>query len=72
VVVAVFTKNLTLATAPGNVLVPAQVSGLSLDSVINVSQIITVDKSLLTEYVGSLPSSLMAKVDAGLRLAIGL
>jgi mRNA interferase MazF len=72
VIVAVITKNTALAKAPGNALLPAQDSGLELDSVVNVSQIITLDKTLLTEYVGSLPFALMTKVDAGLRLVIGL
>jgi mRNA interferase MazF len=72
VLVAVMTKNTALAQAPGNVFVPAQISGLPLDSVVNVSQIITIDKGLLTEYVGSLPAPLMAQVDAGLRLVMNL
>jgi len=72
VIVAVLTKNTALATAPGNVLLPASDSGLPLDSVINVSQLITLDKLLLTEYVSSLPAHLMTKVEAGLRLVIGL
>jgi mRNA interferase MazF len=72
VIVAVITKNTALAKAPGNVLLPAHISGLELDSVVNVSQVITLDKTLLSEYVSSLPSSLMAKIDAGLRLVIGL
>jgi len=49
VVVAVITKNTALAAAPGNVLLPASDSNLPVDSVINVSQIITLDKLLLTE-----------------------
>jgi mRNA interferase MazF len=72
VIVAVITKNITLAAAPGNVLLPASASGLPLDSVVNVSQLITVDKLLLTECVGSLPAQYMAQVDAGLRLVIAL
>ena len=72
VIVAVITKNTALADAPGNVLLPASDSGLPLDSVVNVSQLITVDKLLLTELVGSLPAQYMAQVDAGLRLVIAL
>jgi mRNA interferase MazF len=72
VIVAVITKNTALAAAPGNVLLPASASGLTLDSVVNVSQLITLDKSLLTEYISSLTAPVMAKVDAGLRLVIGL
>lgn len=71
-IVAVITKNLHLADAPGNVLLSANLSGLSVDSVVNVSQIITIDKALLTDYVHSLPSVVMAKVDRGLRLVMNL
>ena len=49
VIVAVITGNLALAEAPGNVLVPAKSSGLPRSSVINVSQIITLDRDLLTQ-----------------------
>jgi mRNA interferase MazF len=40
--------------------------------VINVSQIVTADKSFLTEQVSVLPADVMAQVDAGLRLVFGL
>lgn len=72
VIVAVITKNTALAAAPGNVLLPAGVSGLPLDSIVNISQLITVDKLLLTECIGSLPAQYMTQVDAGLRLVIAL
>ena len=72
VIVAVITKNTALAAAPGNVLLPAQDSGLPLDSLVNVSQIITLDKFLLSEFISSLPASLMTKVEAGLRLVMNL
>src|SRR5579864_2311430 len=52
VVVEVITSNLELAEAPGNVLCLKRDSGLPQDSVINVSQILAVDKSLLSERVG--------------------
>lgn len=72
VIVAVITKNLTLANAPGKVFIAAQDSGLPLDSVVNVSQVITLDKSLLTEYISCLSSLILAKIDDGLRLAMSL
>lgn len=72
VVVAVITANQRLAHAPGNVLVDRNESSLPRDSVINVSQIVTVDKSFLTERVGVLGKETMAKVDAGVRLVLGL
>ena len=72
VIVAVITKNPALAEAPGNVLLSARVSRLPLDSVVNISQIITIDKSLLTEYVSTLTGKKMQQVAAGLRLVLEL
>ncbi len=72
VIVAVLTGNLRLAEAPGNLLIPARVSGLPRDSVVNVSQLLTLDRSFLTEHVGTLPSSLQADVNTGLRLVLEL
>lgn len=72
VVVAVITSNLSLGNAPGNVLLTRKCSSLPKDSVVNVSQVITVDKTFLTERVGSLQNVLMAAVDAGLKLALDL
>ena len=72
VVVAVITSNLVLAGAPGNVRIPARASGLKKASVVNVSQIITVDKSYLTERVGSLKANHMKEVDDGLRLVFAV
>lgn len=54
------TSNLKWAEAPGNVLLPARSTSLSKDSVANVSQIVALDKALLSERVGKLSS---AKVD---------
>ena len=72
VIIAVLTSNLELAEAPGNVLLPARASGLPRDSVINVSQILTLDRSFLGEYAGALPPRLMRSLDAGLRLVLQL
>jgi mRNA interferase MazF len=72
VIVAVVTANLRLAAAPGNVRLSARESGLPRDSVVNVSQVLTVDKGLLTERVGNLSGGRMADVDDGLREALGL
>ena len=72
VIVAVITSNLHLAAAPGNVSLNSDESGLPKDSVVNVSQVLTVDKSFLTEQSGTLSEDVMATVDAGLRLALGL
>ena len=72
VVVAAVSSNLRLAEAPGNVLLNADESGLPRGSVINVSQVLTVDKSFLTEQVGVLRADVMARIDAGLKLVLGL
>jgi mRNA interferase MazF len=71
-VVAVLTSNLARAQAAGNVLCPARATGLDRDSVANVSQLATVDKSDLAERVGALPPRLLSALDAGLRLALDL
>ena len=72
VVVAAVTSNLRLAEAPGNVLLRQDESKLPRESVINVSQILTVDKSFLAEQVSVLRADVMARVDAGLKLVLGL
>lgn len=71
-IVAVITSNTALAAVGGNVFVPAAGSGLSRDSVINVSQLLTVNKTDLDEPVGRIPDHLMEEVDLGLRLVLGV
>jgi mRNA interferase MazF len=68
----VITSNLGLAEAPGNVRIPARASGLKKASVVNVSQLITVDKSYLTERVGALKADYMKEVEDGLRLVLAI
>jgi mRNA interferase MazF len=72
VIVAVVTSNLALAEAPGNVRLNKSESGLPKPSVVNVSQVLTVDRSILTERVKALPGSVIQRVNEGLRLAIGV
>jgi mRNA interferase MazF len=72
VVVLIVTSNVRLADAPGNVLLKSRVSGLARDSVINVSQIATIDRSRITEHVSTLPNDLLARAENGLRLVLGL
>src|SRR5579864_5397283 len=71
-IVAVITSNLDLADAPGNVLLPACSSGLPRDSVVNVSQLLTLDRGFLTEHAGTLPPRLRGSVDEGLRAVLQL
>lgn len=72
VIAAVITTNLRLSAAPGNIMLSKKTSKLPKESVINVSQIITIDKSFLTEKVNSLPQSVMLQVDEGMRLVLNL
>ena len=72
VIVAVITSNLKLAEAPGNLLLSAKSSGLLKDSVVNVSQVLTIDKAFLTERLSSLADYLQDEVDEGLRLVLYL
>ncbi len=72
VVVAAITSNLRLEAAPGNVRLSRRISRLSKTSVVNVSQIVTLDKATLVDRVSSLPSKAMSQVDEGLRLVLDL
>lgn len=72
VTVAVVTTNLQLAALPGNVGLPAGPTGLEADSVVNVTQIATIDRGALEERIGALPDWLLAQVDAGLERALAL
>jgi mRNA interferase MazF len=65
------TSNDRLASAPGNVLLPAASTGLPKDSVANVSLIVAIDRELITERVGRLPASYLARVMAGIDLLLG-
>lgn len=72
VIAAIISSNLRLADAPGNVAVSRRQSRLARDSVINVSQLITLDRSYLTERIGKVSSSLLVAIDDGLRLVLSL
>ncbi|MEO7774832.1 MAG: type II toxin-antitoxin system PemK/MazF family toxin [Steroidobacteraceae bacterium] len=72
VIVAIVTSNLALADAPGNVRVGKPESGLAKPSVINVSQLVTLDRDLLTQRVRALPAAAMRDLDDGLRLVLGI
>ena len=72
VVVAVVTSNLALENAPGNVRMSKSESGLSKPSVVHVSQIITIARTLLTKRVKPLSGKALNKVQEGLRLVLAL
>ncbi len=71
-IVAVITTNLELAEAPGNVLLSRRASGLPRDSVINVSQLFTLDREFLGKHVGTVAARVQTAVDQGLRLVLEL
>ena len=72
VIVAVVTSNLRLIDAPGNFKITKKQSDLSKDSVVNVSQLITLDKTFLTESIGKLNSKNINFLNEGIRLVLGV
>ena len=71
-VVAAITSNLRLADAPGNILLKKRASRLPKDSVVNVSQLLTLDRSFLSKPIGRLTGDRMSQVDEGIRLVLSL
>ncbi|MEJ7689139.1 MAG: type II toxin-antitoxin system PemK/MazF family toxin [Nocardioidaceae bacterium] len=72
VLAAVITSNTSLAVVPGNVFLPAAATGLPRDSVVNVTALVTLDKTDLAEQVGQAPEALLAEVARGLRRLLDL
>ncbi len=72
VVGVVLSSNVALLDAPGNVLLRASAVGLPRDSVVNVTQLVTIDRDYLERKVGRVPPKTLAQVDAGLRLVLDL
>ena len=72
VVVVILTSNLRLQEASGNVFLIASATGLPRDSVTNVSQIITLDRSFLTKRIARLSRAKLREVEEGLRLVLAL
>ena len=70
VVVCALTSNLKRAQAPGNVLLESGEGNLPKQSVVNVSQIYTVDKSQLDEYIGTLSSERIREIINGIKLVV--
>ena len=69
---AAVTTNLALAQMPGNVLIDTAASSLEQDSVVNVTQVITIDRQFLLTRIGSLPQNILQRVEQGSRLIQGL
>jgi mRNA interferase MazF len=72
VIVVVLTTNLRLAEAPGNVPFSKEDTALPADSVANVSQIVTLDKTFLAERVGQVSDRIMMSVEEGIRMVLAL
>jgi len=71
VVCVALTGNVKWASAPGNVLLSPTATGLAKDSVANVSQIVTLDKTLLTERAGRRPRKKFESVLSGIDVVLG-
>jgi mRNA interferase MazF len=71
VVCVPLTSNLAWADAPGNVLLPAKATGLPRDSVANASQIITLDRDLITEEVGKVAKRQLELILTGIDIILG-
>jgi mRNA interferase MazF len=71
VVCVPLTSNLRWADAPGNVALAARATRLAKDSVANVSQVVALDKDLLTERVGKLPRAKVELVLSGIDVVLG-
>jgi mRNA interferase MazF len=72
ILVALITSNLALGGAPGNVALSSRFSGLPQESVINVSQLYTLDRNFLRDRLSRVPPSIQELVDAGLRTILAL
>jgi mRNA interferase MazF len=72
VIATVITSNTRLAVMPGNVFLPAASTGLPQDSVANVTALVTLDRSDLTDEVSTLTGNLLADVERGLRRVLSL
>ncbi len=72
VIAAAITSNIRLAEAPGNVKLAARKTGLPKDSVVNVSQILTLDKEFLKERCGQVDQATMLRIEDGIRLVLSL
>jgi mRNA interferase MazF len=69
---AVITSNTDLAAMPGNVFLPAQATGLPRDSVVNVTAVVTLNKTDVIGQAGSVPLALLREIDRGLRRVLDL
>ena len=72
VILATVTSNLRLAEMPGNVALPTEETGLAKPSVVNVTQLLTVDRHLLGSLIGKVSTPQLRAIDEGLRLVLNV
>ncbi len=72
IIAVAITTNIHLAAAPGNILLSIKKSKLPKKSVVNISQLITIDKSFFTERIHTLSNKVMEQIDDGIRLVLKL
>ncbi|MFA9271367.1 MAG: type II toxin-antitoxin system PemK/MazF family toxin [Baekduiaceae bacterium] len=72
VTVVSLTTTMRLAAMPGNLIVPAEISGLTSDAVVNVTQLASIDRMVFEERVATLPAWVIAQIDDGVRAALDL
>jgi mRNA interferase MazF len=72
IIAAVITSNTGVAAMPGNVFLPAAAVGLPRDSVVNVTALVTLNKTDLGKQAGTVPDALMREINVGLRRVLGL
>ena len=72
IIIVPLTTNITLAEAPGNVLLPKEESTLSKDSIVVVSQLSAIDKKRLTDHIGKINKQTLEEVEEGIKLILNL
>jgi len=72
IIVAIITSNLNLSEAPGNFELTKKSSGLTRKSVVNISQLLTLDKSFLVEKIGKLSNKQIEILNDGLKLVLSV
>ncbi len=72
VIACIVTTNLRLANMPGNVGLSPKASGLDKESIVNISQLFTLDRADLLEFIGTVSAKKMEQIDKGLRLILSL
>jgi mRNA interferase MazF len=70
IIVCALTSNVQRATIPGNVLLKKGEANLKKESVVNVTQVVTIDRADLAEKIGTLSSARVEQIIAGLKLVI--